>query len=299
MPGWGFSRKLNVVRSLLSIVGLVLLGTFQSPAQASAPDVLSSASQTQAVVDRVLANELHAAEDAGHPMRYLLKKTTPRLTSTREIYETKDGDVARLLAINGQPLSTEAGQKEEARLSDLAADPGRQRHRSQAEDADQAHALKVLRALPTAFLYQYAGTAQGPAGAVEKFTFIPNPSFSPPNLETQILTAMTGAIWIDPAQERVTRLEGHLQQDVDFGWGILGRLSKGGWIVIDQAQVLPDEWRTVRLQMAMSGRVVFRARKFDTTEEESQFAPLPAGMGYQEAITKLQAGAFTPEPGNR
>jgi len=32
---------------------------------------------------------------------------------------------------------------------------------------------------------------------------------------------MTGELWIDAAQERVVRLEGHLQRDVDFGWGIL------------------------------------------------------------------------------
>ena len=41
---------------------------------------------------------------------------------------------------------------------------------------------------------------------------------------------MIGEIWIDPVHQRVVRLEGHLQQDVDFGWGILGRLNKGGWI---------------------------------------------------------------------
>ena len=48
---------------------------------------------------------------------------------------------------------------------------------------------------------------------------------------------MAGEIWIDPVKLRVVRLEGHLQQDVDFGWGILGRLNKGGWIVIEQADV--------------------------------------------------------------
>ena len=69
---------------------------------------------------------------------------------------------------------------------------------------------------------------------------------------------MTGEIWIDPVHLRVVRLEGHLQQDVDFGWGILGRLNKGGWIVIEQADVGGGQWRTVRFQMQMSGRVVFK-----------------------------------------
>ena len=123
---------------------------------------------------------------------------------------------------------------------------------------------------------------------VEKFTFRPDPNFSPSDLETQVLPAMTGEIWIDAAQERVVRLEGHVQHDVDFGWGILGRLNKGGWIVIEQAEVGEGQWRTVRFQMAMSGRVVFKSRIFDTTEEESRFAPLPVGLGYQKAIAMMR-----------
>ena len=93
---------------------------------------------------------------------------------------------------------------------------------------------------------------------VEKFTFQPNPNFSPPDLETQALTAMTGEIWIDPAQERVTRLEGHLQQDADFGWGILGRLNKGGWIVIEQADVGGGTVADRALPDADERRVVFK-----------------------------------------
>lgn len=257
-----------------------------------------SPEQAQAMVDRALANELRAAQDMAHPMRYRLRKTTPRLTTTREIFETKDGDVARLLSVNGAPLGADAERGELARLDELAHDPGRQRHRKQAEDADTERALKVLRALPSAFLYEYAGQytspdaspGEGPTGVVEKFTFRPNPSFSPPDLETQVLAAMTGEIWIDPAHDRVTHLEGHLQHDVDFGWGILGRLYKGGSISIDQAEVFPELWRTVRMQMSMSGRVVFRTRNFDMTQEQSRFGLLPTDMGYEQAIAKLKSG---------
>ena len=282
--------KLKAVRSFVPLSSVVLSAVvlLPGPVRAAAAEPLTAA-QAQALLDRALAAELRAAQDTSHPMRYLLRKTTPRLSATREIYETRDGDVARLIDINGQPLSPDAEQREQARLAALAADPGRQRHRKQAEDADTARALKVLRALPTAFLYTYEGPGQGPSGPVEKFSFRPNPAFSPPDLETQVLTAMTGAIWIDPAQQRVVRIEGRLQHDVDFGWGILGRLNKGGWIAIEQAGVGGGLWRTVRLQMAMSGRVVWKTHNWDTTEEESRFTPLPVGMSYQQAIDTMRA----------
>jgi hypothetical protein len=101
---------------------------------------------------------------------------------------------------------------------------------------------------------------------------------------------MAGEIWIDPVHLRVARLEAHLQQDVDFGWGILGRLNKGGWIVVEQAEVSGGQWRTVRFQMQLSGRVVFKNRVFDTTEVQSNYAPLPVGMTYQKAIETLLSG---------
>jgi hypothetical protein len=279
--------KLKVVRCVLPVAGFLVAGALILPAQPAISNSLSS-SQAQAMLDRSLANELHAAEDASHPMRYELHKVSPRLSSTHAIYETKDGDVARLLSINGEPLSGDGEQRELARLDELAGDPARQRHRQQAEQNDTARALKVLRVLPSAFVYQYAGPGEGPTGKVEKFTFHPNPAFSPPDLETQVLTAMAGEIWVDPAQERVTHLEGRVQQDIDYGWGILGRLDKGGSIAIDQAEVLPGRWRTVSLRMSMTARIVFRTRSFIFTQEQSHFAPLPEGMSYQQAIAMLK-----------
>ena len=261
---------------------LVLLMAFaaigEAPAQAD----------KESLVQRALANEVRAATESLHPMRYRLRKSSPRLTTTKEICETKDGAVALLVEINDKPLSPLDAQREQARLEALLSDPGKQRHRKQSQDEDTARALKMLRALPAAFVYQYSGSGEGPTGKVEKFTFAPHPKFDPPDLETQALVHMRGEIWIDPVRERVARLEGHLQQDVDFGWGILGRLYKGGSIAIEQADVGDQQWRIVHFTMSMSGRVVFKTKVFDTTEDESQFVPVPAGLGYQQAIHLLR-----------
>lgn len=226
-------------------------------------------------------------------MRYRLRKSSPRLTTTKEICETADGAVARLIAVNDGPLSAADEQREQARLDQLLSDPSRQRRRKQSQDQDTGRAMKVLRSLPSAFVYEYAGTAQAPTGQVAKFRFKPNPKFDPPDLETQILREMTGELWIDPAQERVVRLDGRLEQDVDYAWGILGRLYKGGTIRIDQAQVGENQWRIVHFDMKMSARVVFKTRVFDTTEDQSQFVPVPPGLRYQQAISILRDNKTT------
>lgn len=292
----GIAVKLDLVRSLFPILLLmcaapIAVVSMAQPAPA-APHVLTRP-EAQALVERALAAELRAAQDPTHPMRYRVRKSSPRFITSKEIFETRDGDVARLLSIYDRPLDKLQRQAEEDRLNELLSDPGRQRHRKQSEDEDTARALRVLRALPKAFVYQFAGETQGPSGSVDRFTFLPNPSFAPPDLETQALTAMTGELWIDAAQERVTHLEGHLRQDVDFGWGILGRLNKGGWIVIDQADVGRNQWRIVSFRMVMSGRVLFKNKSFDTVEEETEFVPLPVGLDYKQAIQMMRAG----EPG--
>src|SRR5215472_15440683 len=130
------------------------------------------------MVTRALGNELRAVQDVGHPMQYQLRKSTPRLTSTREIVETSDGAVARLLSVNDNALSRDDRQKDDARLDALLSDPSRQRKRKQTEQDDTGRALKVLRALPRAFLYEYAGSETNAGITLQKYSFRPNPKFS-------------------------------------------------------------------------------------------------------------------------
>jgi hypothetical protein len=272
-------------------VSLLLLGSL-----AAGPGYAKDDSAEVEQLKRALAAELSGVQDTQHPMRYRLCKSSPRYATTKDIFETKDGAVARLVAINNQPLSPVDAQKEQDRLTALLNDPGKQRHRKQAEEDDTNRVVKVIRALPDAFLYESMGAGEGPHGKVEKFSFRPNPNFDPQDLETHVLTELTGEIWVDPAQTRVVRLEGHLQQDVDFGWGILGRLNKGGWIVLEQAEVGDHQWRIVHFQMTMNGRVFFKTKSFDTLEDESGFVPVPLGTGYAEAIRLLRGDSSNAAP---
>ena len=290
--------KLYSVLNRFPGVCLILLAGLRLHGQAAAgvPANTPTAAQAEALVQRALATESRAAQElshANHPMRYRLRKTSPRLTSVKDILETREGDVARLLSIDDQPLSAADELKEEARLQALEANPGLQQHRKQSEDSDTARALKVLRVLPTAFLYHFEGTGttgqgKAPQQIVDKFSFKPNPQFDPPDLETGVLTAMAGELWIDPVEERVVRLAGSLQQDKDFGLGILGELDKGGWVEIEQADVGGSQWRIIHLKLVMNGRILFKQKNSNSEQHYTQFAPLPTDMSYKQAIEMLR-----------
>jgi hypothetical protein len=257
------------------------------PGSATAPAPLSN-EETQALVQATLKTEINAAQDPTHPMQYRLHKVSPRLATTKQIIETKDGDVARLLAINDGPLSPQDEQNEETRLQSLLNDPTLQRHRQQREQGDTERARKVIRALPDAFRYIYAGIGDTPQGPSYRLSFQPNPSFDPQDLEAQVLKGMAGEMWIDVAQHRVTRLEGRRIRDVDYGWGILGKLDRGGTLLLDQADVGNHQWRTTHMVLVMNARFLIKTVKLDTTLDLSQFEPVAAGMSYQKAIQMLE-----------
>ena len=245
--------------------------------------------QAPELVQKALSREIAALQDKSRPMRYRLHKSSPRLSTTKDMVETRDGVIGMMVEANESALSAEDTAREQSRLDDLLENPAKQKKRKQTQDEDTARALKALRYLPTAFLYTDRGEVATPAGPAESFTFVPNPKFDPPDLETTVLTGLTGEMIIDLKQTRVVRLEVHLRQDVDFGWGILGRLARGGWLRIDQREVLPGIWRMERFQMDMTGRVLFRSRTFQTTEEETQFARVPEGLTFRQGLALLRS----------
>lgn len=212
------------------------------------------------------------------------------MTSTKKVCETRDGAIALLVALHDQPLSEQDAAKEQERLNSLLQDPNRQLHRKQADDADMQRVIKILRALPDAFLYQSAGIEKGPHGAMERFAFVPNPRFDPPNMETFPMTRMKGDLWIDLKRERIVKLEGRLQDDVNFAWGILFHLDKGGWIRIEQSEVAGGQWRITHFQLEMTGRIIIKNKNFSSDQRLTSFKPVSTDLSYQQAIQMLLAG---------
>jgi len=240
------------------------------------------------MVRRVLKIEDISIHPTTHLMRYRLCKRSPRLATTKWIVETQDGDVAHLVAFNDQPLSPDRQQLEDNRIHALLSDPALQRHRLQREAQDSERLRKIIHALPDAFLYHYADILNTPQGAVYRLIFQPNPAFNPVDLETQVLKAMAGELWIDVASQRVTRLQCTRIRDIEYGWGFFGKLDKGGSLLIEQQNIGANQWRITRMVLAMNARLLFKPVQLDTTLEMSDYAPVPSGIDYRQGISILE-----------
>jgi hypothetical protein len=249
-----------------------------------------------ALVRRATQHRLEASRNH-RPLRYLLHKTDGLHDTTKDILETRDGDVARLVAVNGQPLSAQAGQAELDRLNTLAGHPEIQEHRRQREQKDADRVNRLMQLLPDAFLYRFEGIVSCAAGKCYRLSFSPNPTFAPPDLEAGIFRGMAGEVWIDQVQERLTRLDAHLISNVDFGWGIIGRLDKGGTIQIEQADIGGHDWEVTTLKLNMKGKALMvKSLSVQITEQASHFSVVPDGVDYRQAIQLLEkpGGSSTP-----
>jgi hypothetical protein len=298
--------RLALLRLLYAMVpGFVLLPL--GLAQTDAPPGMDAA----AVVRRAIANRF--AEDAAHkPMRFVLHKQDDRHNITQEIVETPQGDVAMLVAVNGTALSAAGQQAERTRLNTLDAHPEYQAHRRKREQDDQARIDKLLHLLPDAFLYHYDSTvpcdvttppsvpapgfeaqpaSSGATAQCYHMTFKPNPSFDPQDVESRILRGMAGEIWIETSAERLCRLNAHLMKDVDFGWGIVGRLDKGGTVFLEQTEIGDKDWELTRMKLNLTGTALMvKPLSYRISEDLAHFAPVPPGTDYHAAIRLLESG---------
>jgi hypothetical protein len=230
------------------------------------------------------------AEEKNHrPMQYLLRKQDDRHDTTKEIVETRDGDVARLVAVDGKPLSADADRAELERLDDLEKYPELQQHRKRSEQKDQDRVDRLLEMLPDAFVYRVEGLEPCAAGRCYRLSFTPNAKWQPPDLESEFFRGVEGEVWISQSAERVTRLDARFVADVSIGLGIVGKLYKGGTVTLEQADVGGGDWELTRMTVHVTGKVfLVKSMSYQMTQEASHFSPVAPGIGYVAAIEMLK-----------
>jgi hypothetical protein len=275
---------LEKVRRGLAAAGTVLVAGLFSYAQQPPPQMTP-----YELVRRAAANEVKATNSNQF---FLYKdRTVYRSRSvTREVLETPQGNLGRTIAFNGRPLGPDERTKDDQKLEKFAHDPEARRRRLQSNKEEDRRAQTMLTSLPDAFLYTYAGTQKGPNGdELVHLTFKPNPNFDPPNHETAVYGGMQGDLLIDAKAMRIAKIDGTLFKDVDFGWGILGRLYRGGKFIIEQRDVGGGRWEMVRETLQFNGRILlFKTLTIDSTETMADFRPVPSNISVAQALELLR-----------
>jgi len=220
------------------------------------------------------------------PYRYQERLDWNWGSETRSVIETAEGRADRIVLFDGEPLSPEQQAKQQHRLEKLMSDRDALKNELKDQKSETQRRIRIVKAFPRAFFFDYAGMEKG----LLRFNFRPDPDFSPKDRETQMYRGMEGSVWIEPAQERIVRIEGILVKDVNFGWGIVGHLNKGGIYEIAQTQLSPGKWRITKLNVDLKGKTfLINSFRFQRKETNSRFQPVSSELTLQEAVQELLA----------
>lgn len=279
------NHRLSNLTGVLCLVAACSLAFGWQGSAASAPITnFPNDAKAREFVRTVVANELKQEDaDRSHYM-FKLKKVTQKGTRVQKIVQTDGGNIARTVSLNGQPPDADQRQTEEQKIRKLINDPSEQKRRLKEEKDDETRAQIMIRALPNAFFYQEIGRD----GDIVKLRFRPDPNYQPQSREESVYTGMAGELWLNVPQQRLRKIDAHLFHDVDFGWGILGRLYKGGSFMVQQEQVDGNHWDTTVMTLDLTGKaLLFKSLVYKEQEYESDFRRLPDHLTLTQGVDML------------
>jgi hypothetical protein len=228
-------------------------------------------------------NELHQREHNALWESQIQLRNAGHVIREQEI-ETVDGPVHRLLSVDGHEPSPSARKQNDERLRDLMQNPRARLELTKNSQTDEKLLTDLLQVIPDAFIFEDQGTQ----GSFEKLDFRPNPTYKPMTNEEKVLHAMSGVILIDLDERRLARISATLMQQVDFGYGLIGHLRKGGTVEVNRIQVAPGTWKTSSFRIDINGRFFFfKTINKQQDEAHSDFKPVAPGTTIPQALQQI------------
>jgi hypothetical protein len=250
------------------------------------------------LVRQAVSNEVASNTSSGRHFMFKDTRKTAHLNQVKLVVETRDATAGMLIANDGRPLSPQERSQEEARLASYVQNPQELTKKRKQEKEDADHTMRILKALPDAFLYQPDGTEQGtatighPGDELVRLKFRPNPNYDPPTRTEQVLTGMQGYLLIDATEKRLAEINATLFKEVGFGWGILGHLDRGGRFLVEQADVGERNWEITHMELSFTGKILLLKKlSIQSTDTFSDFRPVPSDLTFAQGVELLKKHA--------
>ena len=243
------------------------------------------AEDPRALVREVVRNELQAQQWDQTRWMYVSREQQPGGDQTKKVIETTEGAISRTIAENSHPLTFEQQRRQDQRLQQIIRDPKELKNQKQEQERDKQKEQQLLAMMPDGFLYEYKRRE----GQNIELGFRPNPGFHPPTREAEVFHAMQGTMIVDGSAKRLKELRGRLVHDVVFGWGILGRLHKGGVVDVRQDEVAAGHWELTILDVHITGKALFfKTIGEQQHEERCDFREVPSELTLAQAVEMLK-----------
>jgi hypothetical protein len=261
--------------ALVALIALSPIGASLSQSVSDGPAISAND-----MVRAIVANELKAQDEGYSRWMYRVDREEQNKKKTKEVVQTGQGSLDRLVAVDGQPLNAKEQKDERERIENLVRNPAEQQRLEQTKKKDAEQCKAFFKMIPDALTFIYAGRD----GALIKLSYRPNPSFQPPSREARVLHEMEGEMWVHETQRRLVRIRGQLIAEVKFAGGLLGYLEKGGHFNVEQRELLPSQWDLTFMEVDMKGKALFfKTIAVNEKEYRSNFRIVPDGLTLAEA----------------
>jgi len=208
------------------------------------------------------------------------------------VCQTEDGEIDRLLAVNGRELNPVQRQAEDWRIQKMLGHPDQMRQEQKNRHQDAVRERNLMEIFPDAFRFQYDGRQ----GSLIRLKFIPNPNFHPSGYAARVFHHMEGSLLVDGRQERLAQISGQLTSEVKFFGGLFGHLDKGGTFLVKQEDLGSGHWELTSMDIQMKGKALFfktiAVREWET---DTNFHEVPDDTTLQQAVALLRKDASVQE----
>jgi hypothetical protein len=253
---------------------------------------IAQAQSPEEIVRTVVRNELDADTNDRTAWMYRDAYKSPDKNIVKLIIETQQGNLSEVVEDNGHPPSAEQHQADLDRIRQMLTDPAFRQRLKRNEQQDSKQARDMMNMLPNAFIWNIVDRGNGDV----KLTFRPNPSFSPDGMNGKVLAAMSGTLVVSEHGMRLRSLSGHLDKDVVFAWGLLGRINAGGTFQIIREEVGTGNWQITQTHVHISGHALFFKNIGDQEDEvTSDYRRTPEGVDLNKAAQMLRDGEVARE----
>jgi hypothetical protein len=205
-----------------------------------------------------------AALDVYERTEHYLDRTSganPRvlLDKTYRVVPTGGGTMKLEVSAQGAPDDPQEYRRQLATLRgtlEMMANPNDPRAKTaydkyQKRRHERAEFLDTAR---SAFLVKWQDRETRNGRLCEVFLLTPDPNFHPHSIYQDAMAHVTAKIWVDRETNQLVHGEANVTSDIYFGGGLLGKLTRGSKISLEQGEVAPGVWLPTEYQYDYSGR---------------------------------------------
>jgi hypothetical protein len=266
---WKMNNELRMRR--FRVILLVLFGTLVSAflvselkVQAEGP--LSGPEYIRKIAENVKRNRILE-------MSYMFEVTHQKLTlgrnaevkdsesRTYEITPLEDDYYRKLIKKDGKSLSEQEARSEEKKLEESLK---RQTNLSISE-RNKLEKKKMERRrkeeqfwneVVKAFDFGEVGRETMEGRSARVFNAIPRAQYVPEDSDFELLKKIKGKIWVDVADDQVSRADVEFIEDIRLVGGLLAKVNKGGTFTVLQKKVNDEVWFPSHSEILVNGRLL-------------------------------------------